>query len=357
MLPSNLLIRKGVRVRDSIASIDRNQKGIVFVVDEAGRLLGTVTDGDIRRGLLRGVGLDEPVDSIINASPASASKDADRAVLRELMRERGVKQIPLLDEQGCVVEVALQDKLEIEPERTTPVLILAGGLGRRLGALTQDTPKPLLPINGRPLLEILVEQMRTQGFRRFFVSVNYRAHKIEEDLADGARFGVEIKYLREDKPLGTAGPIRLLGDKISEPFIVINGDVLTRTQFGYFFQYHLEGRYDLTMGVKQYDMQVSYGVVEFASDRVVSFKEKPVKSFFVNAGLYALNPDVVEHIPKDSYFEMPNLIEILLKQRRAISGFPVHEYWTDIGGHAEYERAHGDYERCFLEPQIPQPRS
>lgn len=348
---SEFRVSPDTSIRECIAAIERNQQGLVVVIDNS-QLLGTVTDGDIRRGLLRGLSLDHPARQVMNPNPVVAPLGTDRQELLEMMQQRMVRQIPLLDAAGRVVGLEVLNKLIAEPTpKANSVIILAGGEGKRLRPLTERTPKPLLPVDGKPLLQIIIEQLRSYGFHRLFLSVHYQAEQIEAHLGQGTQLGVEMVYLREVEPLGTAGPIRLAQEWVDAPFLVVNGDLLTRVNFERFLSYHIDSGYDLTMGIKRYDFEIPYGVIELSDELVVAIREKPISSCFINAGLYALSPSVVEYIPESTYFDMPDLIEVLLRYGRRVGGFPIHEYWKDIGRPIDYTTANSDFEHHFRAPE------
>ena len=318
--------------------------GVVLVVDESGQLLGTVTDGDVRRGLLRGLGVDGPVREIMNASPVTAPLGTPRSDLLALMRSSRKRQVPLLSD-GRLADIAWKDQLLDEQPAGTPsgpVVVMCGGLGTRLRPLTEDTPKPLLRVGGKPVLEHLIAGLAGHGFKSIYLAVNYQAEKIEEYFADGHPWGVSIEYVRESKELGTAGALSLLRDRLAEPALVLNGDLVTGMQYGKFLEFHIERGSDLTIGVKPHDVQVPYGVVKLQGDRVRQIEEKPVYSYFTNTGIYAVNPDVLRLIPHDQRFDMTDVIGELLASDRQVGALPVHEYWLDIGRRADYEKAHQD---------------
>lgn len=341
-------VNRNTPLREVIQTIDSGGVELAIVVGDGGHLLGTITDGDVRRSILRGSGLEARAGEIMQATPVTSVVGTSRDELQRLMTLHGIKQIPLLDSAGRVVEVSLwSDLLSAQHTRPNAVVILAGGLGKRLRPLTENVPKPLLPVGDKPLLVLMIEQLRGYGFSKIFLSVNYHAEQIRDILGDGSDLAVQIEYLEEERPLGTAGSVRLAADRIHDPVLVMNGDLLTRAHFGRFLDYHLECGHAATVGLKQYEFTVPYGVTDIEGDRVVALREKPLHSFFVNAGLYVLEPDVVDLIPSGVSYNMTDLIERLLGEERSVGGFPVHEYWLDIGEHAQYEQANGDYKQIF----------
>jgi dTDP-glucose pyrophosphorylase/CBS domain-containing protein len=345
---SDLTIALDSSIRQAIASIDRNEQGIVLVTDEDGRLVATITDGDVRRAMLAGHSLDAPVKELLTRrvdspypEPVTALVGTEHGVLLQLMQERYVRQVPLLDTDGRVAGLATLD--DLLPDQVLPLqaVIMAGGFGTRLRPLTEDLPKPMLPVGDRPLMELLIEQLRQAGIQRVNVATHYMAEKIIEHFGDGRDFGVELNYVTESRPLGTAGALGLM-QAPQEPLLVINGDILTHMDFRAMLAYHQEHEADLTVGVRKYDLNVPYGVVESDGAFVQGLVEKPLLSFFVNAGIYLLEPAVHHYIPNDQRLDMTDLIQLLLNAGRPVVSFPILEYWLDIGHHADYTQAQED---------------
>jgi len=311
-------------------------------------LLGTVTDGDIRRGLLRGLGLEAPIDAIMKRDPLTAKPKTGREKLLATMADRMLRQIPLLDADGRVVGLALIDEL-IRPAsgRRNPVVLMAGGIGSRLMPLTKSAPKPLLSVGDKPLLETILEGFVKQDFRRFFISVNYKAQMIKEHFGDGRKWDADIRYLEEDRPLGTAGALRLLPERPKEPMIVMNGDLLTRVNFHHLLDYHGQSASKATMCVREYDFEVPFGVVEIEDNRIRSLDEKPVHNFFVNAGIYVLDSEVVDLIPAGETCDMTALFESIIGEGLPAVAFPIREYWLDVGSVDQLKRANWEFESLF----------
>lgn len=344
----DLCVAPSISIRHALACIDRNVKGIVLVTDPERRLLGTITDGDVRRAMLAGQDLDAPISELLarksgplDPRPVTAPVEADRASLLRLMQEHGIRQIPLLATDGRVAGLVMLD--ELLPDQVLPLqaVIMAGGFGTRLHPLTEELPKPMLPVGDRPLLELVIEQLRQTGIRRVNVTTHYKSEKIVEHFGDGRDFGVELIYVTEDCPLGTAGALGLM-QAPQEPLLVINGDILTQMDFRALLTYHREQKADLTVAVRQYDLQVPYGVIECEGSYVRQVREKPLLTFLVNAGIYLLDPSVYRFIPKDHRFDMTDLIQRLLDEGRPVASFPILEYWLDIGQIADYEQAQKD---------------
>jgi dTDP-glucose pyrophosphorylase len=349
-----LCIVRSTPIRHAMEKIDSNAKGIVLVVDENRRLLGTVTDGDIRRAILVRQDLEEPIGNLLDRKkkhhsqqPVTAPVEMERGKLLLIMQEHMVRQLPLLDEHGCVVDLVTQDDLIPEAELPIRAVIMAGGFGKRLLHLTEKMPKPMLPVGEAPLIERTVEQLREAGIRRLHITTHYCADQIIDHFGDGSRFGVEVKYVTEDKPLGTAGFLGLM-EKSQQPLLVINGDILTGVDFRSMLDYHEEHRADMTVGVRAYNLNVPYGVIESDGSVVRGVVEKPSLDLFINAGIYVLEPTIHRYLPASDRFDMTDVIRRLLELGRHVVSFPIHEYWLDIGKPADYERAQEDIKNGSL---------
>jgi dTDP-glucose pyrophosphorylase len=334
-------------VREAIEIIDAAGLQIALVVDENKRLLGTVTDGDIRRAVLRGLSLDEPATQVMNPNPATAREQDDRDTLLALMRHRRIHQVPVLDATWRVVGLEVIDDLLKPRPRTNGVVLMAGGLGSRLRPLTDECPKPLLRVGPKPILETILEAFVQHGFNRFYLSVNYMAGKVQDHFGDGSQWGVEISYLREDKRLGTAGALSLLPERPSEPLIVMNGDLVTRLNFAHLLDFHTQHGAVATMCVREYHMQVPYGVIETRNNRILDIREKPTERYLVNAGVYVLQPDALELIPEGEPSDMPDLFKQLIKRGKETAVFPIREYWMDIGRAEDFDRATVQFDEVF----------
>jgi len=342
-------------LRATIEQIDAGAIEIALVVDARRRLLGTVTDGDVRRALLAGAALDDSIDaieSIVHRDPVAVDAGTDDATLLALMTERSVDQIPLVDGERVIDVAFLRDLVSAADGSgaiaDSPVVLMAGGAGTRLRPLTEHVPKPMLPVGDRPLLETVLGQVSDAGFSRVLIAVNYRADVIEAHFGDGSRFGVDIAYLNEGSPLGSAGALRLAASELDRPFIVMNADLLTNVKLPALMHFHCEEGNVVTVGVRRYELELPYGVVEMDGTRVRSLREKPRLTFFVNAGLYAVDPSAVAlaaGLP--ARFDMTDLVEAALVARARVGGFPIREYWLDVGQLADYDRAHSDHATHF----------
>lgn len=340
------LVSKESCILDAIQVLDKAACQICLVVDASNRLLGTITDGDIRRGILGGIAMSAPVTQIMNPKPRTALPGDDQTALIAIMRQHLIHQMPLLDAEGVVVGLAQMDELiGRSARRGNPVVLMAGGLGKRLRPLTEDIPKPLLPVGGRPILERILEGLVAQGFWRFYLSVNYRADMIEEHFGDGSRWGVSITYLREDQAMGTAGPLSLLSERSSLPVLVMNGDLLTQTNLPRLLDYHQQRGAQASMCVRKYDFQVPFGVVRLDGAEITGIDEKPVHEFFVNAGIYLLEPAILDLIPPKQALDMPELFTRARLQGLLTVAFPIHEYWLDIGRLDDFEKANHEVKR------------
>jgi dTDP-glucose pyrophosphorylase len=342
-------------VKQVIETIEQSQAKVALVVDRQRRLLGTVTDGDVRRGLLRGVQITDAVSVIMNEKPRVASVNDESAEIIDMMRRNICRQVPVLDLDGKVVALkTLEEALRV-PDRPNWVFLLAGGRGHRLRPLTDDCPKPMLPVGGRPMLQIIVESLVRQGFRRFYISVNYKREMVREHFGDGSLWGAEIKYIEEDEntPLGTAGALSLLPEIPNEPMIVMNGDILTKVAFGALLDFHTEHASVGTMCVRDYVLEVPYGVVEVDDHRLSEILEKPSHRFLVNAGVYVLERAGIELVPRGQAYDMPTLFEEIGRHKLAATVFPIREYWLDIGRIDDFNKANDDYIREFRDLDLP----
>ena len=341
------LVLPGTSLKDAIHVLDSGAMQIVLVVDDDNRLMGTLTDGDIRRGILKGISLDEPASKIMNPSPTVARSGDDRQLILTMMQQKQLHHIPVVDEHGGLIGLEMLDEIIQCRVRDNPVVLMAGGLGSRLQPLTNDCPKPMLQVGSKPLLETILENFIEYGFHQFYISVNYMGEVIKAYFGDGSRWDVSIAYLEEDRKLGTAGALSLLPEQPAHPLLVMNGDVLTKVNFRQLLEFHSQHAARATMCVREYDFQVPYGVVKIDKQKITGIDEKPVQHFFVNAGIYVLEPSVLELIPRNVYYDMPSLFERLIERGAETAAFPIREYWLDIGQLADYDRANGEFMQVF----------
>jgi len=342
------LVGENASLQDAAGAIQDGGKQICLVVDQDNHIIGSVTDGDLRRGLLRGLEVQSPVNKIMNSSPVSAAIDTASESLLETMEKHGIHQIPLVDEQGRIEGIVhLHDLSTPALFRDNIVVLMAGGLGSRLTPLTDDTPKPLLPIGNKPVLEIILESFVSQNFHNFYISVNYKSEVIKAHFGDGEKWGVDVKYLEENQRLGTAGALKLIPVKTQDPVIVMNADVLTRINFPDLLEYHASQNSKATMCVREHDFQVPYGVVGIDRDQIVDIEEKPIHRFFVNAGIYVIDGEVIGLVPSGEYFDMTSLFDRIIEKKINTAAYPIHEYWVDIGRMEDLKRANLDYAEHF----------
>lgn len=337
-------------IRQAIVCIDRTQYKIALVMDNERHLLGTVTDGDVRRAILAGMDLDLPVQALLerrapapHPSPLTAPVGTSDADLLQLMNMYSLRHVPLVDQGGRVVDVALLKDLVKECELPLRAVVMAGGFGTRLRPITEGLPKPMLPIGDRPLLELILRQLRVAGIRHVNLATHYKADIIARHFGDGRGFGVEIRYVEEDQPLGTAGALSLLGAS-SEPLLVINGDVLTQVDFQSMLDFHRHHTADMTVAVREHEVRLPHGVVETDGTAITAISEKPVLRHFMSAGIYLLNSEICRFVPSGQRYDMTDLISRLIAEGRRVVSFPVREYWMDIGQVEDYEKALSDFE-------------
>ncbi|WP_374512684.1 nucleotidyltransferase family protein [Brevundimonas sp.] len=332
--------------RDALKVIDATGAGMALIVDADRRLIGVLSDGDFRRALIRGAGLEDPAVSAANREPVCIDQHQDRAATLAMLRAHSLRQLPVLDAERRVVGLTTVSDFLNLPVRSNPVVIMAGGKGERLAELTRDTPKPMLKVGPRPILDTIVGNLAGQGFRRFWLAVNYKADQIERHFGDGSALGLEIRYLRETKPLGTCGALALLPEP-DEPFVVTNGDVLTKVDYGHVMDSHLEAGADATVVVRDYQMQVPFGVIDAADGQIVRINEKPTQSFTISAGAYVLSPSALGLVPRDAYHDMPTLLADMIGAGLAVRQQWAEGYWMDIGRPPDYAQANADFGAVF----------
>ena len=334
-------------IKEAMKAIDEGAMKIAVVVDDDFKLVGVLTDGDIRRALLNDFSLNDEIKDIIQKNPVVCFvNDSKDEILAKSLGKK-IYHMPILDAQGRVVGVEDIDSLLETKKRTNKVVLMVGGLGSRLRPLTENTPKPMLKVGNKPILETIINNFKQYGFKDIILSVNYKADIVKSYFGDGSKFGVSIEYIQEDKRMGTAGALSLMRDKFSEPFFVMNGDLLTNVNFEHFLNFHIENASVATMAVREYEYQVPYGVVNQDDGKITSIVEKPKQRYYVNAGIYILEPSVMEFIKDDMFYDMPTLFDDLISKNREPISFPVHEYWLDIGQINELKQARDDYFSVF----------
>ena len=343
----NIKISISATIKEALKVISDGAMQLVLVVDENDKLIGTVTDGDIRRGLLNGLDLESLVESVVFETPTIAKENDSKDSILKLALSKKLRQIPIIDNSGRVTGIHIIDELVKPNKKTNKVILMVGGLGSRLGSLTKDTPKPMLKVGDKSILLTIVETFASHGYTNIIMCVNYKSNVIKDYFGDGSDFGVSIEYVLENQRMGTAGALSLLKEIPTEPFFVMNGDLLTNIDFEQIHEYYLSNTALGLMCVRDYDHQVPYGVINTKKNRILSVEEKPVHKFFVNAGSYMLSPEVLKFIPKNEFYNMTTLFEKLISKDINVISYPIKGYWLDIGRFEEYKRANEDYEKVF----------
>ena len=341
--PEHFTINRDTDLLECLRRLDRTGCHLLVCVED-NRVAGVVSEGDIRRGLLNDMSLDQKVSDLINEDPTIVTKPYVPEAVIALMRKRNIDGIPAINAKGEFVEFLTLASLMRGKNLPNTAVIMAGGMGTRLRPLTLQTPKPLLPVAGRPMIEHIIEHMASEGIRRFIVTTNYLAEKFPEILGDGNHLDVEITYIRENEQLGTLGGLGLIdSEELSEPIVVTNGDVLSKLNAGLFLERHQANGADLTICVKEYSQRIPYGVLNVKDDRIVGMDEKPEQTFKVNAGIYCINPNALSLIPKNRSIDFPEFVKILNANGHQISSFAFDGYWRDVGTIDDYSRANIEF--------------
>lgn len=333
------LLPEGASIEDVIRCLNQAAVQIAIIVRGDDELVGIITDGDIRRALLRGLHVGSPIDTVIMRDPLVVPPDIRGEAVAQIMRANRVHQIPVVDDRRRVIGLHLWDEVEVTQERQNLMVIMAGGLGRRLHPYTENCPKPMLPVAGKPILEHVIERARAEGFRHFVLAIRHLGEMIEEHFRDGTKLGVQIDYLREKQPLGTAGALGLFNPHPDRAFVVTNGDVLTDIRYGDLLDFHQRNAATATMAVRHYEWQNPFGVVHTRGMEITGFEEKPVHRSNVNAGIYALSPEALSYLTPNERCDMPELFDQLREQGRRTVVFPMHEPWLDVGRPSDYDQA------------------
>ncbi len=342
-----LKLTKDSTIREALEIIDNGAIKIAVIVSEGGKLVGTLTDGDIRRGIIKGRSLESNIDGLYCGNPITANTHQSKKEIIKICNEHNILQVPIVDQNEQLVAIEVLDELLVLPKYNNKVVLMVGGLGTRLMPLTENTPKPMLQVGSKPILQTIVEKFASYGFNNITMCVNYKSDVIQEYFGDGANFGVNIDYLTEENRLGTAGALSLLTSEPEIPFFVMNGDLLTNVNFEHLLEFHQSNNATATMCVREYDFQVPYGVVNLDDGIITSIEEKPVQKFFVSAGIYMLEPSCLSHIPQNEFFDMPTLFTKLIELGEVTTSFPLREYWLDIGRIEEYEKANSEFRNVF----------
>lgn len=324
-------------IRDVILNLNNYGIKIVLITNEKFEIIGTISDGDIRRGLLKGLGLDSAIETIVNKNSIYVPESVDRETVKSLMIANKIFQIPIVNNNKEIIGLHLWDEISSKNFRPNYFIIMAGGKGKRLLPYTENCPKPLLQVSGKPILEHIIERAKSEGFNNFLISIHYLGNMIEEYFGNGEKFGVKIDYIREDVPLGTAGALSLINYSIETPIIITNGDVISDIKYGEILDFHNKHQSFATMAVKLHEIQNQFGVVQTDGLDIIGFIEKPIIRNYINAGVYVLSADSLCELEKNSYCDMPSLFEKLKVNQKKIIAYPMHESWTDIGRPVDFE--------------------
>ncbi len=344
-------------IKEAMKAMDSSSMETILVIDENQRLIGLVSDGDIRRAILSGVELNEKIGRIMNQNFTAVPCSTPIKDIIRLMKKHYFKQMPIVDEDRKVIDIVLLKDIITQKSKDNYVVLMAGGMGSRLRPLTDDLPKPMLKVGEKPILEIIMNQFKNYGFTNFIISINYKADIVEGYFGDGSDFDINIQYVRETKRLGTAGCLKLIEQSLSKPFYVMNGDLLTRLDFEDMLKFHVANKFDMTMGVRQYEYQIPYGVIDIDGNSISAITEKPVNNCTINAGVYCVSPELIEYIPKNEYYDITSLITTCLHDRRKIGSYHIKDYWMDIGRIEDYNKANTEYESIFSDLSIKRSKS
>jgi dTDP-glucose pyrophosphorylase len=339
------VITETATINDAVAAIERGRKTIAVMLDVGGNIVGTISDGDVRRAILRGLRTDAPAREIANLHPVAARDDTSEEEIARLLTQHGIEALPLIDRDGRFVRTAfIEDMTRVQGSPRSAAgfwcaVIMAGGEGRRLRPFTETVPKPMLLIGGMPIMERNLRALQRIGVPRFFLAINYLGHVIENHFADGSALGARIDYLRETEPLGTGGALGLIAEEAQGPVLVMNGDLLTGMDVGRLLEFHIDQGAHITVAAKEYRMEVPFGVLRTSGAEIVALHEKPSERFLCNAGIYVLHKDVLKNLPDSKRFDMTTLIDVALRERRKVVAFPMFELWHDVGTVSQLEEA------------------
>lgn len=335
-------------IRDAMRVIDQAALRIGLVCDEKNKLLGTITDGDIRRGLLVSCEMQDPAVKVMNTHPITAKLTSTREQRLKLMDKHDLLALPLIDEVGCLAGLETLHQALQPTKRDNPVFIMAGGFGTRLQPLTDHCPKPMLRVGDKPMLEHLINQFIKQGFHRFYISTHYMPELIHKHFGDGSQFGISVEYVYEDSPLGTGGALGLLPKNLPNlPLVMMNGDVLTKLNYAQLLHHHETQGFDATMCVREDEHRVPFGVIETEDQLIVNMVEKPTYRYKINTGIYVLNPEIIAKVQVNQRIDMPTLLEHGRQAGKRIGTYTSYDYWLDIGQMKDYQKAQQDIERLF----------
>jgi len=339
--PASLIIPATSTVRDAMAAIDANAREVALVCDESGRVLGLITDGDVRRGLLAGFALDSSVTEIMTKDFFFVAPGADRASVLDLMRARSIQHVPVLDQKRTLVAIHFLTDLIGSTPKPNIAVVMAGGKGTRLRPITEQIPKPMVEVAGRPMLERIVLQLVGHGVRTIYLAVNFKAEMIEKHFGDGSALGCRIEYLRESKALGTGGALSLLPMRPEHPVLVLNGDLVTNVNLTAMLEAHAATTHAATIGVGPFQVQIPFGTVVEQNGQMIALEEKPEISVLINRGIYVINPEVLDYVPRDEEFPITELFDALMKANKTVGVFNFTESWLDVGMPKDLRRANG----------------
>ena len=334
------------KIKKALKKISKSEFQMLLVVDKKNKLLGTITDGDIRRGFLKGLNINSSIESIVFKKPIVAKKNDIKESLFKIALSKKIYKIPIINSEGKVIGIHDLNQFTKYKEKSNKVVIMAGGEGIRLRPLTKNVPKPMLKVGNKPILHSIIENFKISGYRNFVICVNYKSKIIKNYFGDGKKFDVKIQYIHEKKKMGTAGALSLIKEKLKEPFFVINGDLLTNLDFKKMLDFHYEHKSKATMCIKEYTIESPYGEVVLDKENIKSIYEKPKHKFFVNAGVYVLDPECLDLIPK-KFYDMPSLFKKIISKKNKTISFPLGEYWIDIGKSNDYDKANSEYNFIF----------
>jgi len=341
-----ITIHKDSSIKQALNVITDSGSRIAIIVSKNGKFLGTITDGDIRRGFLKGLNLSSQVSSIFCKKPiVSHNKVISKSLIKKALSKK-IYQIPIVSSDGRLTDLHIIDNFFEAKKKSNLVIIMAGGEGARLMPMTKNTPKPMLKVGNKPILETILEKFKECGFINFIFCLNYKSKIIKDYFGDGTAHGVKISYIHEKNKMGTAGALSLIKKKPLEPFFVINGDILTNLNFDKMLDFHIENASKATMCVNEYNIELPYGEIKLKGEKIISIKEKPKHNFYVNTGIYILDPISMNFIPK-GYFDMPSLFTKFIENKSKVISFPLGEYWLDIGRHGDFKKANDDYHKIF----------
>ena len=344
---SEVLIKLTDNLGKAIQVLHDGGLRVALVVDKDNKLRGTLTDGDIRRAIMSGMTMSGRISDAMRKLPVTAKITDSKEYILSLMNKMSILHVPIVDDDGVICGLETLQQLLEKPSYDNPVFLMAGGFGTRLHPLTKDIPKPLLKVGNKPILETIIHQFVDHGFHDFYISTHFKSELIRDYFKNGDQHGVSIRYIHEDTPLGTAGSLGLLPDNLPDlPIIIMNGDLLTKVDFKHLLDFHSDNNADATMCVREYDFQVPYGVVAIDEGGIREIKEKPIHKFFVNAGIYVLNKNLINKVDGKSFLNMTDFLEKELNYG-GVNAFPIHEYWLDIGRIEEYEQANQDVITLF----------